>query len=217
MDRTNTTLDDIAAVIGFSATLRLSAWYGNGNNLYVPNNVEEGQVLVLLIGRSAAQRLTEEFGGGHLAVPRIVSYEEDCRRQRVATLLTRGFSTREVSRFEKVSERRIQQICRELEQCGIIAPVGPAPKDCCWMPLEAAPEKREPAPAGKKQGSHSPGKSRVCFSRKKDGRRNRVIAADGRQPSVHSRSCAEGLSFVRHGGVHKHVQGRIEDFRPALC
>ena len=52
MEQQNTTLDDISSVIGFSPTLRLSAWYGNGNNLYIPDRVEDGQVLVLLLGRS---------------------------------------------------------------------------------------------------------------------------------------------------------------------
>ena len=126
MQTQNTTLDDISAVIGFTATVRLAAWYGNGNNLFVPSNVEEGQVLVVLIGRSAAERLTKEFGGTHLAVPRISSYEEDMRRQRVCAMLGKGFSTREVSRHERMSERRVQQICREMELAGLMAPVGPA-------------------------------------------------------------------------------------------
>lgn len=122
----NTTLDDIAAVIGFSATLRLSAWFGNGNNLYVPDTVEDGQVLVRLLGRSAAERLTQAFGREHLAVPRLASYEEDVRRKRIGSLLEGGFSTRQVSQFERISERRVQQICRELEVAGLITPVGPA-------------------------------------------------------------------------------------------
>lgn len=122
----NTTLDDISAVIGFTATARLSAWYGDGNNLFIPLTVEEGQVLVVLIGRSAAERLTLEFGGSHLAVPRISTYEEDMRRQRICAMLRKGFSTREVSRHERMSERRVQQICRELETAGLMAPVGPA-------------------------------------------------------------------------------------------
>lgn len=126
MQTQNTTLDDISAVIGFTATVRLAAWYGNGNNLFVPNTVEDGQVLVVLIGRSAAERLTMEFGGTHLAVPRITSYEEDMRRQRVCAMLGKGFSTREVSRHERMSERRVQQICREMELAGLMAPVGPA-------------------------------------------------------------------------------------------
>ena len=125
MEQQNTTLDDISSVIGFSPTLRLSAWYGNGNNLYIPDRVEDGQVLVLLLGRSAAERLSNAFPGEHLAVPRLTSYEEDVRRQRIGSLLESGFSTRKISQFERISERRVQQICRELEQAGLIAPVGP--------------------------------------------------------------------------------------------
>lgn len=126
MEQQNTTLDDISAVIGFSPTLRLSAWYGNGNNLYIPDRVEDGQVLVLLLGRSAAERLSQAFPGEHLAVPRLTAYEEDVRRQRIGSLLENGFSTRKISQFERISERRVQQICRELEMAGLIAPVGPA-------------------------------------------------------------------------------------------
>mgnify|MGYP003412766455 CR=1 FL=1 len=129
MDIRNTTLDDIAGVIGFTATLRLSAWFGAGNNLYVPEVVEDDQQLVRLIGRSAAERMATAFPREHLAVPRPTSYEEDLRRWRIATLLERGFSTRQVSVFEKMSERRVQQICRELETAGLIHPVGgPAKK-----------------------------------------------------------------------------------------
>ena len=136
MEQQNTTLDDIASVIGFSPTLRLSAWYGNGNNLYIPDRVEDGQVLVLLLGRSAAERLSNAFPGEHLAVPRLTSYEEDVRRQRIGSLLESGFSTRKISQFERISERRVQQVCRELETAGLIAPVGPAK-------AKAVPEKRE--------------------------------------------------------------------------
>ena len=126
MEQRNTTLDDISAVIGFTATLRLAAWYGNGNNLYVPEEVEDGQVLVRLLGRSVAERLAQEFGREWLAVPRITSYEEDVRRQRIGSMLEKGFSTREVARHERMSERRVQQMCRDMELAGLIHPIGPA-------------------------------------------------------------------------------------------
>ena len=163
MDIQNTTLDDIAAVIGFSATLRLSAWFGNGNNLYVPDTVEDGQVLVRLIGRSAAERLTQAFGREHLAVPRLVVYEEDVRRKRIASLLEGGFSTRQISQFDRISERRVQQICRELEVAGLITPVGPA-KSKTHTPVEKAPsaslqENWALNPAGKKPAGKRRGKN----------------------------------------------------------
>ena len=45
MQMQNTTLDDVSAVIGFSATLRLSAWFGDGGNVYVPAAAEVDEVL----------------------------------------------------------------------------------------------------------------------------------------------------------------------------
>lgn len=126
MELRNTTLDDIASVIGFSATLRLVAWFGDGNNLYVPVAPEEGQLLTKLIGITAARRLCETWPGEHLAVPRLRDHEDDVRKRLVARLLEKGFSTREIAGLQRVSERRVQQICRELEAAGLVAPVGPA-------------------------------------------------------------------------------------------
>lgn len=142
MDIRNTTLDDISGVIGFTATLRLSAWFGANNNLYVPEIVEDEHLLVRLIGRSAAERMAVAFPREHLAIPRPTSYEEDARRWRIATLLERGLSTRQVSVFEKIGERRVQQICRELEVAGLIAPVGgPEEKPGAKTPSKKPPGK----------------------------------------------------------------------------
>ena len=47
------------------------------------------------------------------------------RRQRIGRMLEKGFSTREVSQHERISERRVMQICREMEVAGVIAPIGP--------------------------------------------------------------------------------------------
>ena len=129
MEQQNTTLDDIASVIGFSPTLRLSAWYGNGNNLYIPDRAEEGQQLVKLIGLSAAQRLSDEWGAQHLSVPRLAAYEDDSRRRLICRLVGKGCSTREVSHLVRMSERRVQQICRELEVAGLMPVVVPAKTD----------------------------------------------------------------------------------------
>lgn len=149
MELRNTTLDDIAGVIGFTATLRLAAWFGggaNGNNLYVPEKVEDDQLLVRLIGRSAAERMARAFPREWLTVPRPTSYDDDLRRWRIATLLERGMSTRQVASFEKISERRVQQICRELEVAGLIKPVGAPPEK------QQAPTAQGKSPA-KKRGA----------------------------------------------------------------
>lgn len=121
MEMKNTTLDDVAAVIGFSATLRLAAWFGDGGNVYVPEKVVEGQVLARLIGISAAQKLCAEWGGEHLALPRLRAYEDDVNRRIIGRMLEHEFSTREVAMHMRMSERRVQQIARELEAAGLMS------------------------------------------------------------------------------------------------
>ena len=125
MDLKNSTLDDVAAVIGFSATLRLSAWFGDGGNLYVPREVDEDHLLVKLIGMSAAKALCSEWPGEHMSLPRIKSYEADVRRRLIGRMLEQRFSSREISTHLHMSERRVQQIARELEALGLIPPIVP--------------------------------------------------------------------------------------------
>lgn len=115
-----TTLDDISAVVGFAATVRLCAWFGDASYLYVPLKVEDEHPLVRLIGRSAANRLSKEWGGEHLAIPNSTGYEQDARYKTIGFLIQKGCSTREVSQVVRVSPRRVQQVCRELEAAGLI-------------------------------------------------------------------------------------------------
>lgn len=125
MELKNTTLDDLASVIGFSATLRLAAWFGDRGNLYVPETCEDGQVLVKLIGLSAAKKLTEEWGHQHINVPRLRPYEDDLTKREIGRLLAHGMAPREIANMKRMSERRVQQVCRELEAAGLIEIVTP--------------------------------------------------------------------------------------------
>lgn len=140
MGQENTTLDDIAAVVGLSATVKLAAWFGGLGNLYVPNTAAEGQVLVKLIGMPAAKRMTQEWGGEHLAVPRLSNYEDEMLRHLIGRMLENGFGSGEVARHMQMSQRRVQQICRELEQAGLIKIVVQV-----RQALDAAPDVDDPA------------------------------------------------------------------------
>lgn len=139
MEIQNTTLDDLSAVIGFSATLHLAAWFGDGNNLYVPDAVEEGQLLVKLVGLPNAQRLSAEWGRQHLAVPSLRSYDDLVKRRQIGRMFEKGFGSREISSHFRMTERRVQQICRELETVGLIAIVTPQ-KSSRKSDLEIAPQ-----------------------------------------------------------------------------
>lgn len=121
----NTTLDDISALIGFSATIRLAAWYGDLHKCYVPKTAKEGHHLAALLGGSAAEKLTKEWGGKHLSIPRLQQYEVWSQRQKIGELLQAGVPTQHIAVHVGMSERRVQQICRELEVAGLIPPIGP--------------------------------------------------------------------------------------------
>jgi hypothetical protein len=125
MELKNSTLDDIATVIGFTATTRLSAWYGDFGNLYVPVLAADNQTLIRLLGESAAKKLSQEWGGQHLAIPRLSSYEDDQRKRFIGSMLARGCPTREIATLARVGERRVQQVCRELEAAGLIPVIAP--------------------------------------------------------------------------------------------
>jgi len=119
----NTTLDDVAAIIGFTAAAKLSAWFPNHVNLYVPITVDEDSRLTKLIGISAAKRLSENFPGEHLAIPSMSFYSREHRRAEIARMLEHEFSTADIAIHFAMSERRIQQIQRELEVAGLLRPV----------------------------------------------------------------------------------------------
>ena len=119
MEIRNTTLDDVASVIGFSATLRLAAWYGDLSNLYVPKAVDESQVLVRLLGAPAARRLCEAFPGEWINVPKLPVYQSDRKRRMIQRMAMAGFSKREIAGYLEMSARRVEQILVELQTSGL--------------------------------------------------------------------------------------------------
>lgn len=145
MSLRNTTLDDIAAVVGFTAALRLSAWFGEGSNLYIPLSVADDQMLVRLLGLPAARRLTEAWPGEHLSVPRPQEYEAQVQRRQIVDLLGSGFTDRKIGHFMRLSPRRVQQIIRELEVEGLIEPVAPPEKPAATMAKARGKPRGKPA------------------------------------------------------------------------
>ncbi len=121
MEVRNTTLDDLAAIIGFTATLRLAVWFGDRKaNLYVPDKVTDGQLLVGLIGESAARRLSDEFGRQHINVPGLNSALREKRYALIHQRLLAGRGSRDIAAETGLSERRVAQLRIDFERLGLL-------------------------------------------------------------------------------------------------
>lgn len=121
--RANTTLDDIAAVVGFSAAVRLAAFYG-GKNVYVAAHAAPGQVLTDLIGLPCASAMAREWGGETLAVPGLTAVRLEQRAALVAKLHGEGLGLKTIGEAAGCTARRAGQVVTELTQQGVIRPPG---------------------------------------------------------------------------------------------
>lgn len=119
MEVRNTTLDDLASIIGFTATLRLAAWYGD-SNLYVAATIAEDQRLVALIGEPAARRLSDEFGRQHIWVPGLHAAHREKRNHLIWTRLMEGAGSKAIAKETGLTERRVLQMRVQFERMGLI-------------------------------------------------------------------------------------------------
>lgn len=121
----NTILDDISAVIGFTATLKLVAWFSENHstNVYVPAEAVEGQLLVKVVGMPAARRMSQEWPREHLNIPKLSNYEVALRRRSISRMLEKGVPPREIATAMDMSTRRVLQIREELQREGLLAGV----------------------------------------------------------------------------------------------
>ena len=122
MNHANTILDDVCALIGVSATVRLVEWLG-GRHVYVPCDPTPDHPLAKLIGAAALRALAEEFGGQPLWVPAHVlhrHHKATALKKQVAKLLFAGGTPQTVSRDLGISERQAQRIRKQLMEAGLV-------------------------------------------------------------------------------------------------
>lgn len=109
----NTTLDDISAVIGYSATRTLVAWCG-GKWLRIPAAATPDSRLAKLLGAPVLQRLVSAWPGQRLWVPMDHGYWLDRRDSQLAHLASHGISDSDIAVHLGVSRQRVQQIRAKL-------------------------------------------------------------------------------------------------------
>lgn len=115
----NTNLDDIAAVIGYSPTRQLVAWYA-GRKLYVPSEPREAHPLRVLLGRAALRRLVREWPGQHIRIPTLAEDQRLVREREIAEALVAGESDGVIAGRYNLTPERIGQIRRALTGSGLL-------------------------------------------------------------------------------------------------
>lgn len=118
-DLKNSTLDDISAVIGFSATIRLAAHYG-GRDIHVPREVSELHPLVKLLGVSRVTRLSDEWAGQRVVVPGLGFCDVEMRNAKILTLMLHDISIEQIANIVGITVRRVEQLRKEFSDEGLL-------------------------------------------------------------------------------------------------
>ena len=119
MQAKNTTHEDLAQIIGFTATIQLSAYFGGGN-MTVPKNVSDKTVLARVIGLSAARALSNEYAGERFWVPTLHLAEVELRNAKVLQQLREGVSIDRIAAAAGLTLRRVQQLRVQFETAELL-------------------------------------------------------------------------------------------------
>ncbi len=108
-------LQDIVGQIGLSKTMALVQARG-GVRLYVPKlDLDDDHYLVTLLGREAAEKLQQMFGGDeHFDLPKAERAIRAVRDSEIRRRRVRGESVRCLALEYGLTERQIYLICDEL-------------------------------------------------------------------------------------------------------
>lgn len=115
----NGVLEDISAVIGFTATTRLVAIFGPGK-LLVPVDAGADHAISLAIGHPAARALSAEWGGQVLDLCFHADYHHARLVRAVANMLKGGMPTKDVAIVIGLTERQVRNLRTEAEEMGLL-------------------------------------------------------------------------------------------------
>jgi hypothetical protein len=119
MISSNTILEDISQVIGYSATNRLVDWFG-GTDLYVPDAPSRNHLIANIVGYSAMVALCNTYRQSTLAIPFDNQRDISRRNRMIGLMIERGISESEISRVSLLSRAMLRKIRLQLERDGVL-------------------------------------------------------------------------------------------------
>lgn len=115
----NGVAEDLGAVIGACALLRLMAVFG-GEKIYVPMRADSKHVLCRVLGMPACRRLCEQYGGTRLSVPLYKEAEILRQARMVGMLIRKGVHVATIADVLSVSERTVRNLRARAEALGLL-------------------------------------------------------------------------------------------------
>jgi hypothetical protein len=103
-------LHEIVQMIGEEGTAALVAQYG-GTRIYISSTLKPEHPLCSLLGHEAAQKISDEFGGLSVEIPRGVGLQRERRNLLIVADSAAGISQRLLALKYHLSERCIRTIC----------------------------------------------------------------------------------------------------------
>lgn len=123
MREQNGVLEDISAVIGFTATTRLVAIFGSGpepKQLLIPVSASPDHAITMAIGASAMRRLVEEWGGQVIKLCSHSDFHHTRLVRAVSSMLKDGMPPKDVAGVVGITERHVRRLRGEAEELGLL-------------------------------------------------------------------------------------------------
>lgn len=107
-------LHTIAVACGDEVMWAVWERYGGGR-LHIPRKLDPGHPLAQSLGCEIAQRLSAEFGGEFLTIPRALVARRAVRNALIRAGRTQGCNNFTLARRFEMTDRQISKICRAVE------------------------------------------------------------------------------------------------------
>lgn len=123
MRESNGTLEDIAAVVGFAATVKLAEMYGRADRareVYIPTTSSGDHHIARAIGEPALRRLVAEWGGQTIRVSSNSEARHVVLVRAVACMVREGLAARDIAAIVGLGERQVRRLRVEAEECGLL-------------------------------------------------------------------------------------------------
>lgn len=117
--RLNGVVEDIGAVIGYTACSALVDWFGGGY-MRIPNQLDPSHPICKVIGEPAFRRLIADFGGTKMWIPLDYQREQDRRDRMIAVMFHLGLGTKQIAAITSMSERHVQLVRQRVEDLGLL-------------------------------------------------------------------------------------------------